>query len=223
MNQSKFSVIEKRVEKTVNNLKKNNMEAYYCKTREEAAQRVKSLIKPGNTVTCGGSATLFECGIIDLLKSGDYNYIDRFASGLTREQVLEIYRKAFISDVYLASSNAVTENGELYNVDGNSNRVAAIIYGPESVIIVAGYNKIVRNIDEAVKRVKTLAAPANAARLNMNTYCREKGECVSLAKGGDMCCGCDSEDRICCSYTVLSKQRQKNRIKVIIVGEELGF
>ena len=127
--------------------------------------------------------------------------------------------------MYFTSTNAVTENGELYNVDGTGNRVAAIVYGPKSVVVVCGYNKIVRDLKEAEMRVKEIAAPANTIRLNKNTYCSKCGVCVS-AKDGEstgLAKGCKSEDRICCSYLVSGYQRQKNRIKVIIVGEELGF
>ncbi len=126
--------------------------------------------------------------------------------------------------MYISSSNAITENGELYNVDGYSNRVAAICYGPESVIIVVGINKIVGNLDEAIKRVKTMAAPANATRLNCTSYCTEKGECMGLTSGNSsMTNGCRGQNRICCNYVVSAYQNQKDRIKVIIVGEELGY
>lgn len=112
-----------------------------------------------------------------------------------------------------SSANAITENGELYNVDGNSNRVAALVYGPDSVIVVAGYNKIVPDIDAAVQRVKKVAAPINAVRLHCETPCAKVGECMN----------CHSEGRICCNYVVSAQQRHKNRIKVVLVGEELGF
>ena len=133
---------------------------------------------------------------------------------------------SFSADVYLCSSNAVTENGELYNVDGNSNRTAAILYGPKSVIMVVGINKIVRNLDEAVQRVKNVSAPANALRLSCGTFCSEKGYCVSLEgkKGGiELCSGCQTDARICCNYVVSARQRQRNRIKVLLVGQDLGY
>ena len=112
--------------------------------------------------------------------------------GLSRDDYEKIFRESFSADTYISSANAITENGELYNVDGNSNRVAAICYGPKSVIIIAGYNKIVSDIDEAIGRVKRTAAPANATRLSLQTYCREKGECMSLAQGETLACGCGS-------------------------------
>ena len=122
------------------------------------------------------------------------------------------------------SSNAVTESGVLYNVDGNGNRVAALTFGPKSVIVVMGYNKIVKDLDEAVRRVKTVSAPANAVRLNCETYCRHTGVCVSLSKEHpEMADGCRNSDRVCATYVVSGQQRVKDRIKVILVGEELGY
>ncbi len=212
------------IEKTMEALRKNNMQAYYANTGDEARELVASLLKKGCTVTHGGSVTLEQTGITGLISSGDYNYLDRSAPGITREQKEEIYRKSFFADVYLTSANAITENGELYNVDGNSNRIAAIAYGPESVIVVAGFNKIVPDIHAAVKRVKTAAAPKNTVRLSCETPCAVTGECISLKKEDSVACdGCRSEDRICCNYLVSAQQRKKDRIKVIIVGEELGY
>lgn len=211
------------VNKTLDSLRKNNMEAYFCENSEKARELVKSLMKKGDTVSHGGSVTLSQTGITDILKNGDYNYLDRSAAG-SREEIEEIYRKTFSADVFLTSANAITENGELYNVDGNSNRVAAILYGPESVIVIAGYNKIVPDINAAIKRVKEIAAPLNTKRLDCDTYCAKENKCVSLNNDNCLICdGCHSEQRICCNYVISAQQRKKNRIKVIIVGEELGY
>lgn len=224
MQECKREIIGKQIEKTIKNLKKNNMAAYYCETSEDARELVKTLIKKGDTISSGGSVTLKETGILDLIKSKDYNYLDRSKPGLTKEEVEAVYKETFGADAYFCSSNAVTTDGYLYNVDGNSNRVSAILYGPKSVIMIVGYNKIVRNLDEAVSRVKTVAAPANTIRLNMGTPCSKTGECVSLSHTNPyMCDGCNSEGRICCNFTVCGQQRHKDRIKVIIVGEELGY
>lgn len=213
-----------KIEKTMKALRKNNMQAYFCETAEQAKQQVQQLIKEGDTITHGGSETLFECGIPDMLKNGAYTYLDRNAPGLTKEQIEEIYIKAFSADVFLTSTNAITENGMLFNVDGNSNRTAAILYGPKSVIVVAGFNKIVKDINEAFDRLRTTAAPKNTQRLHCNTYCEKTGKCVSLNKTdsliGD---GCGSDQRICCNYVISALQRHKDRIKVIIVGEPLGY
>lgn len=223
MNDNKWTVIEKRIQKTGKNLQKNNMEFFFAKTKEDVPGIVASLLKKGDTITNGGSATMAECGLAEILSSPEYNYLDRTKCE-TREEVLELYRKAFFADVYISSSNAITEDGVLYNVDGNSNRIAAIAYGPASVIIIAGYNKIVKDLEAAEVRVKREAAPPNCVRLNCETYCKEKGECVSLQKADrQMTDGCGGDGRICCNYLISAQQRQKGRIKVIIVGEELGF
>lgn len=222
MDSNKKAIIEKRISKTGGNLKKNNMEFYYAETRNDVRGIVESLLKKGDVITNGGTVTLAECGLSDLLQSPDYTYLDR--TGKSREEVEEIYRKAYSADVYISSSNAITEDGVLYNVDGNSNRISAIAYGPKSVIIIAGYNKIVRNLDEAETRVKRESAPPNCVRLDCDTYCKEKGECVSLSQPDrQITDGCKSDGRICCNYLISAQQRQKGRIKVIIVGEELGY
>lgn len=219
-----MTILKKRIEKTAENLRKNNMEAFIVNNKSEVLPLVKSLLAEGCTVSTGGSKSLSECGIFDLLKNGKYNFLDRNAEGLTPAQTREIFLKSFCADAYLCSSNAVTENGELYNVDGNSNRVAAICYGPESVIMVVGYNKIVKDISEAAIRVKKIAAPANCDRLGANTYCREKGECKAfIGHNLEISSGCSSDSRICCNYVISAKQKHFNRIKVILVCEEIGY
>ncbi len=212
-----------RVETTLKNLKRNKMEAYYVDTKEDAQKLVRTLISKGDTLSCGGSVTLKQTGIYDIISSDDYNFLDRSACE-TPEQVEEVYRKTFCADAFFTSANAVTENGELYNVDGNSNRVAAILYGPKSVICVCGINKLVKNIGEAITRVKTKAAPPNTVRLGIETPCAKTGECISLKKDNpEMCEGCYGDGRICCNYVVCAQQRHVNRIKVIIIGEEYGY
>lgn len=222
ISEQKNSVYRKILERTAESLSMNNMKPIIAETSAEALDIVKSLIKEGDTVASGGSMTLEETGITQLLRSGAYNYLDR--AGKTGKEAEAVYRAAFSADVYLTSSNAITENGELYNVDGNSNRVAAICYGPESVIVVAGRNKIVSTLNDAVMRVKRIAAPMNTARLGCETYCMSKGVCMALAAGYDgMTSGCRSESRICCSFVVSARQRIKDRIKVILVNEDLGY
>jgi hypothetical protein len=166
---------------------------------------------------------LAETGIVEALKNGNYNYIDRMIPELTAQQREEAMRAAFSADFYLASANAITENGELYNVDGNSNRVAAMLYGAKNVIIVAGVNKLVKDLDEAVLRVKTVAAPKNAKRLSCDTPCAKLGHCISLERNGGMTDGCKTPARICANFTVMAYQRHVSRVKVIIVGKELGY
>ena len=213
----------KRINKTMDNLRAHNMAAYFVETKDEVLPLLKTLMNEGETVTHGGSETLKECGVIDLLNSGAYRYLDR-SKAQTREETEEIYRAAFTADTYLTSANAVTESGLLYNVDGNSNRVAAILYGPKQVIFICGYNKLVKDLDEAVVRLKTIAAPRNTKRLSCETYCAKEGECLALGRDASyMCDGCKSPQRICCNYVISARQRQKDRMKVILVGEELGY
>ena len=224
MDDFKKQALRLRVERTMENLRKNNMLPFYCETSAEARELVKTLIKTGDVISNGGSVTLKETGIMDIIKGEEYNYLDRSRPGITPEEIEEIYRKVYSADVYFTSANAVTEGGLLYNVDGNSNRVSAILYGPKSVIVVCGVNKIVSSLDEAVTRVKTMAAPPNTMRLNLETYCKSRGECLSLqSPDPQMCDGCRSESRICCNYVISAHQRVKDRIKVVIIGEELGF
>lgn len=210
------------IEKTAAALEKNNMKAFIAETKEEALAIVKTLIKDGDTVASGGSVTLKETGVSDLLASGKYTFLDR--TGLSGDELKKCYRAAFSADVYFSSANAITENGELYNVDGNANRIAAITFGPDSVVIVAGYNKIVPDLDAAMRRVKECAAPPNAVRLGLETYCSKEGHCCNMTcSEGDFADGCKSPNRMCCSFLVTSHQRAKDRIKVILVGEKLGY
>ncbi len=198
-------------------LKRNNMNAVFAKNSAEALELVKSMLKKGATVSSGGSMTLKQTGIYDLITNGDYNYLDRTVDP-------EATKKAFGADYYLLGCNAVTKDGVLYNVDGFANRISALTFGPAKVIVVAGKNKIVDTLDDAVYRVKTVAAPLNAKRLNCNTYCAKHGKCASLSmKEPVMSDGCASDERICCSYVITAQQRIKDRITVILVDEELGL
>lgn len=216
--------LKSTLEKVADNLRKNNMEAFIAEDKAQAKEIVQSLLKDGMSVAAGGSESLKECGVYDLLTSGRYSFIDR-SKGKTPEEVHKLYEEQYGCDTYFCSSNAVTEDGVLYNVDGNSNRVSMIAFGPRSVVMVVGYNKIVKDLDEAILRVKTIAAPKNTVRLNIDTYCSKCGECVSISqgKGTVMSCGCDSDARICCNYLISSKQRHKGRIKVVLVGKKLGY
>ena len=209
-----------KVKQTMEALEKNNMSAFYVETKADVVPLVESLLKEGDTVAVGGSMSLFETGVIDLLRNVKYTFLDRYAENLQPADIEEIYRRSYYADCYFCSSNAVTVEGELYNVDGNSNRVSAIAYGPKSVIMVVGVNKIVDNIDEAVLRVKNVTAPLNARRLSCDTYCAKTGHCV---KNDATYEGCKSPGRICRSRLISDEQRVKGRIKVIFVGESVGF
>lgn len=205
--------MDERIQRIMENLRLNRMKPYYVESRDELYGIIRGLIKDDKLITSGGSMTLKDSGVTDLLMNefGEV-YLDR-SKGKSSDEVGEIMRKAFVSDTFFASSNAVTENGELYNVDGNGNRVSAMIYGPRQVIIVVGVNKIVKDLDEARERVEKIAAPKNTVRLNCETPCAKTGECMH----------CHTPARICCSYVTLAYQRVPDRIKVIIVNEDLGY
>lgn len=214
--------MENYIQQTMTALEKNNMKAYFVQTKQEVVPLIKTLLSKGESVSCGGSETLKQCNVFEeILESGEYDFVDR--RGLEGEELRESYAKAFMCDTFFTSSNAVTQNGELYNVDGNSNRIACIVFGPKQVIAVVGINKIVKNLDEAVARVKTIAAPKNTQRLNCATPCATTGQCMCSGEDNYMCDGCGGDSRICCNYVVSAKQRHKNRIKVIIVNENLGY
>ncbi len=213
MDQNAKFIIDARVKRTIENLEKNNMMGYFVETENEALEKIKELVHDGSTVGIGGAMTLFEIGAIDFLRKGDYQLLDRYKEGLTPSDIKEVFRKSFFADAYLTSSNAVTEKGELYNVDGNGNRVAAMLYGPDQVIVVVGINKIVKDVEQAILRVKEIAAPANNKRLNKPNPCTKIGYCAD----------CNSPDRICNEYTLIKRQGVKGRIHVIIVNKELGY
>lgn len=201
------------VKETIKNLVKNNMSGFHIKSKEELHSKIKELVKAKSTVSVGGSITLFETGVINLLRKEDYNFLDRYEEGLSADDIKNIYRKSFSADAYFTSTNAITRSGELYNVDGRGNRVAAMIYGPDKVIVICGYNKIVDDIDAAIKRNKNISAPINAKRLNRKTPCATSGTCME----------CSSPDRICSDYVLIKKQMDKDRICVLILDESYGY
>ncbi len=213
--------MDKRTEKVISALEKNNMAVFYAESKNDIVEIVKGIVQKGKTVSCGGSETLKECGVSDLLKSGYYNFLDRSAPGITQDGIKEVYAKTFTCDAYFMSANAVTLTGELYNVDGNSNRVSAFIYGPEKVICIVGANKIVEDIPAAIRRVKQIAAPLNVKRLGLDTPCAKTGQCCKI--DGGIGSGCDSKDRVCITFTATGFQRKKDRINVIICKDSLGY
>lgn len=194
-------------------LKKRSMEGYYCRTAEEAAGLVSSLIAPGETVTFGGSMTISETGILTALKGrDDLTVLDRSEAG-SPEEVQKIYRRAFSCDTYLMSANAISADGQLVNIDGNGNRVAALCFGPKQVLVIAGMNKIANNLQEAVTRAKNTAAPVNCLRLSKETPCAKTGYCGN----------CQSPDCIC-SQTVITRHcSPAGRIKVILIEGNWGY
>lgn len=205
--------ITKQVEKVISGLEKHNMKGIFVKDEQELLEVLKSLIKQKSVVGVGDSVTLWETGILDLLRKGDYIFLDKYREGITSEEKKEIYIQNFSADTFLCSTNALTEAGELYNIDGNGSRVAPMIYGPKQVIIVTGINKLVRNIEEAEKRVRNYAAPLDAKRLKKDTPCTKLGYCVD----------CKSPNRICNDFVTITGQFVRDRIKVIIVAKSLGY
>lgn len=206
-------VNEEKILRTINSLEKNNMNGYIVNSKEELIDMIISLTNEGDKVSCGGSMSLVETGVMDHLRSGRYDFLDRAKEGLSAMDIDRIYRESFFADAYFSSTNAITEGGELYNVDGNGNRVAALLFGPKKVIIVAGVNKIVKNLDEAIKRNREIAAPANAKRLNKSTPCTKIGYCMD----------CKSSEKICREYTLIKSQKDKNRIHVIFLNDSIGY
>ena len=210
------------IKETVLNLKKNNMVPFYAEKKEDILPIIKTLIKDGEKIAVGGSATLSSIDAIEFIKNGNYNFIDRYEADITAEERSKRLREGLLSDVFITSTNALSKRGELINVDGFGNRVAAMLYGPQSVIVVAGINKIVDTAEDGFIRIKKIAAPKNCARLSRETYCKFKNECMGLS-GDSFTSGCASPQRICSMYTVQGYQLIKDRIKVIICGEELGY
>ena len=216
--------MENTIKKTVENLRRNNMVPYVVEKGSDVLPLLKTLLPEGVTVGVGGSETLTKLGVISFLREGNYKFFDRYAKGLTRPEAVEVMRQSLLADVFLTSSNAVTEKGELYNVDGNGNRVAALCFGPKEVLVIVGANKIVKDIKAAEERVKKIAAPKNCQRLALPSPCSKTGECVTLSlENRELCDGCATESRICSSYVISGYQRNKDRIKVIICKESMGY
>lgn len=214
-----------KIKNVLENLERNNMQPFYAENKQEVCKIVEELLFEGCTITAGGSVSLKESGVWDIINDNKYNFFDRAKQGITPEEQLEAFKAAIGCDFFFCSSNAVTESGELVNVDGLSNRVASICFGPKNVVLVVGINKIVKDVDEGLLRIKKVAAPRNTVRLGVNTPCAKLGHCIALADNDSpaMTDGCHCSPRICASYVVSAHQRIKNRIKVIICGEALGY
>lgn len=196
----------------IKNLKKRNMDGYYCPDAASAVEQAISLMPEGATISWGGSMTLSEIGLMDALQAHTYTLIDRMTAQ-TPEEKREIYAKTTLADYYLMSTNAITLDGQLINIDGTGNRVACLIHGPEHVIILAGMNKVCPDVTSAFQRVKNCATPPNTVRLNCKTPCSVTGIC------GD----CLSAETICCQEVITRYSRVPGRIKVILIGEEYGY
>ena len=205
-------IIRIKMEACKKALEKNGMKAYLVEDAQAARELVNAMIKDHETVCDGGTMTLQETGILDMLNHRDLVFHSHSDPMMTREESDAEARKAFSADTFIASTNAVTLQGELVNIDGHGNRVSAMIFGPKQVIIVAGYNKIVENEEAAKKRIREIAAPANSVRLHKQTPCSKTGSCQD----------CYSKDRICSSYVKINYDKE-DRIRVMLIAEAYGY
>lgn len=204
---------ELQVERTIKALKKNNFEARFVPKASEALEEIWKMIPEGSKVGIGGSVTLNQIGFFDEVQKRPLKLLNPFAKGLSLEEADKIRREIFSADFFLCSSNAVTEDGKLYNIDATGNRVGAMIFGPKKVVLVCGANKIVKDIAEAQRKVQDWVAPMNVKRLGYKTPCMQTGECSD----------CASPERICNVYTILAKKPRRTDFTILLVGEPLGF
>ena len=205
--------IEARAKKTIEKLQAHEFKAIFVKTKEEAANEILKRVAPGQKIGAAGSVTIRELGVLDHLERMEVSLWDHWKPGLSEEAVLEYRKLQMSSDLFLGSVGAVTMEGELVNIDGIGNRVNSINFGPGKVILVAGYNKIVADVQEAMKRIKNVAAPLNARRLNIDVPCAKIGKCID----------CNSPERICRIVVIQERKPSMTDIMIILVGEELGF
>lgn len=196
-------------ETVIKGLKSRNMSGSFALNREEALEQALALIPEGSTVTMGGGMSVHEIGLVKALKAGNYNFIDRDEIADKRAAMLAAYD----ADVFLASANAITQDGILVNIDGNANRVSAIAQGPKKVVLIVGMNKVCSDVDGAMKRARNVAAPINAQRFGLSTPCAKTGTCMD----------CKSPDTICCQFLITRFSRHPGRIHVILVNDSLGF
>ena len=206
MNENIVKRNELLAQKVIKGLESRNMSGYYAANKEEALKKALELIEEGSSVTMGGAMSAHEIGLVDAVKNGNYNFIDRDAATDKRAAMLAAYD----ADVF---ANAMTEDGVIVNIDGNSNRVSAIAQGPKKVLFIVGMNKICDDIDGAMKRARNVAAPTNAQRFGLNTPCAKTGSCMN----------CKSPDTICCQFLITRFSRHEGRIHVILVNDNLGF
>ncbi len=196
-------------QKVIAGIDSRNMKGYYANSKEEALKLALDLIPEKSSVTMGGAMSAHEIGLVDALQKGDYDFIDRDAYEDKRAAML----KAYDADFFLSSANAITEDGVIVNIDGNSNRVSAIAQGPKHVIFIVGMNKVCPDVDAAMKRARNVAAPINAQRFGLSTPCAKTGSCMN----------CKSPDTICCQFLITRFSRHPGRIHVIMVNDNLGY
>lgn len=191
----------------------NNIAGYFVNDKKELHNLLLDFIKDGTSVGCGDSVTLEQLDVFDFLRKRELIFLDKFDPSLSREDKQELYRKNFSVDTFITGANAITADGKIFNIDGNGSRVAPMLYGPKQVIIVVGTNKITLDVDSAIKRVRQIAAPLDAKRLGKNTPCTLLNRCTD----------CKHKERICNDFVLITGQFVKDRIKVIIVNQELGY
>ncbi len=209
MNENIYKRNELLAQKVIKGLKSRNMEGYYADSKESALKQALELIPEGSSIAMGGAMSAHEIGLVEALKNGNYNFIDRDKAEDKRAAMLAAYD----ADFFLASANAMTEDGVIVNIDGNSNRVSAIAQGPKKVIFIVGMNKICDDVDGAMKRARNVAAPINAQRFGLSTPCAKTGSCMN----------CKSPDTICCQFLITRFSRHEGRIHVILVNDSLGY
>lgn len=217
--------MDEKISRVITALEKNNMRGIYAETVEDVKNTVRKMLFDGCTITAGGSVSVAESGVWDIINEEKYNFADRNRAGITPDEQQEVFRSAIGCDFFFCSSNAITENGELVNVDGFANRITALTFGPKNVIVIAGANKIVKDTTEGFLRIKRTVAPKNCVRLGIDNPCVKLGHCVSLLKSDNpaMTDGCNAPRRICRNYIVTGPQAIKDRITVIICKENLGY
>lgn len=203
---------DKRGELLVKQLKNRHFDAYYCATKEDALRKALELIPEGSSVGWGGAMSAQQIGLLDAVRAGEYEALDREACA-TAEEKNAIARKCLDADVFITGANAMSMDGQMVNIDGFGNRVAAIIFGPKKVLVIAGMNKVVDTLDAAVQRARTVAAPANQQRFGHNNPCTVTGTCAD----------CKSESCICNQIVITRHCRPVGRIQFILVGEALGL
>jgi hypothetical protein len=208
----KQTALSIQAETIIKNLEKRNMEGYYFASAAACTEAILSTLPKGSVIGWGGSESIKECGLLEEIQKGGYELLDR-SLARTPEESRQIYAKTVLADYYLMSTNAITLGGELINIDGNGNRVACLIQGPSHVIIIAGMNKVVSDVPGGVARVRNMASPANAIRLNRNLPCAASGVCHD----------CLSPECFCNQIVVTRRSMHPGRIKIYLVGEELGY
>ncbi len=214
-----------KIKSVIENLEKNNMQAVFLEKKEEILPYVEKMLPKGAKIAAGGSQSVAECGVAQLIRSGEYRFFDRNKPGATAQELEDIFAGTYTSDYYFCSTNALTVSGELINVDGLSNRLSAILFGPKNVVMIVGVNKIVDDIDAGIERIRRVAAPKNCVRLGHETYCSKTGHCIACdnISAGSMVDGCKGDERICRNYLISGPQKIKDRIKIILCGEQLGY